>query len=309
MKTVIAGLVSLAFMAVTTFGQSGFPSELPSTEKGETAELKLYGMVTQIGTVASRTIRDRSGKIVREVHYYGPWGNPSQPTAEKDLRVQSIKVYFYDTAGRVDHIEHWNAGERRPRVEHNVYDASGELVRGWFVERDGIKRYETRYRNQRTLVELYFDNTGSYLTSLRGHLVSDIDLPHGWGPTSGGMACGITLSTERGRFEQIELNVNIKNVAAKSVSIDNLVEPTFELHDVSGKFFAMRVSARGSKDGRPQLYGQLLDTDEAGYLYPAYRLADYFDPLPPGSYTLRIRQPVPERDAILVSNEISFVVL
>jgi hypothetical protein len=43
-------------------------------------------------------------------------------------------------------------------------------------------------------------------------------------------------------------------------------------------------------------------------MYPAYKLGNYFDPLPPGKYTIRIQQPVPERNVILVSNAVTFVV-
>jgi len=107
--------------------------------------------------------------------------------------------------------------------------------------------------------------------------------------------------------------VNIKNVAAESVTIYNLVEPSFELHDANGTAVPLRQSASGVVGGveksRPYLNGQLLDHAEAGFMYPAYILAEYFDPLPPGKYTIRVRQPVPERNVTLVSNDVTFVVL
>lgn len=43
-------------------------------------------------------------------------------------------------------------------------------------------------------------------------------------------------------------------------------------------------------------------------MYPAYSLADFCDPLPPGKYVIRVRQPVPERNVTLVSNEVTFEV-
>jgi hypothetical protein len=287
-------------------GKKPFPPEFPSSEAGEKAELEMYGMATQIGIVARRTIRDRSGRIAREVYYGGPTNNGLGPSDEKDLGVQYIEVYFYDASKRVDHVERWEAGKRLPSVEHNAYDAAGELVRKWFVETDGVRRYETRFRDQSTFAELYFDDTGTYLTSLRWHLVNDIDLPHGWGKVGGGMACGITLSTERGPFDKFELWVNIKNVVEKYLMIDNLVEPSFELSDAWGKIIPLK-NPRGPQD-RPYLTGQSLDLDEAGFMYPAYKLGNYFDPLPPGKYTIRIQQPVPERNVILVSNAVTFVV-
>jgi hypothetical protein len=303
-------IVALAFLAVSA--QSPFPADQPSASAGETAELHFYGVSTQIGIVARRTIRDRTGKIAREVFYYSAAFGPA-PQTEKDLRVQSISVYFHDTKGRVDHVENWEVGRRAPRIERNAYDSSGGLSRKWFVEPDGVRRYEMRFSGSRKFADLYFDDTGSYLTSLRGKVVSDVDLLHGWGTTSHGMACGITLSTERGRFDKIGVWVNIKNVAAESVMIDNLVEPSFELHDADGTAIPIRHAAsgvaRGVEKSRPYLNGQLLDHAEAGFMYPAYNLADYFDPLLPGKYTIRVRQPVPERNVTLVSNDVTFVVL
>lgn len=292
------GLVTLALAVLTVSAQSLFPADLPSASAGETAELQFYAHPTQIGTVALRTIRDRSGRVAREV-FYGSAAVELVHQIEKDLKLQSISVYHYDAAGRVGHVEHWEAGKRAPRVEHNTYALSGELARKWYVEADGVRRYEMRFSGSRQLTDLYFDDTGAYLTSLRGQLVSDVDLPRGWGMTSAGMACAITLSTERGRFDQIGVWINIKNVASQTVSIDNLGEPSFELRDAGGKAIPLREAGsgfkRGSEESRPQLYGQLLECAEAGFMYPAYRLADYFDPLPPGTYTIRVRQRVPER--------------
>jgi hypothetical protein len=310
-----AGLSGMNGMFGTAFGQAAFPPELPSMEAGETSEFEIYGMMTQIGTTARRTVRSRSGRIVREVYYGGSGfsGDPSSPhywvpPAEKDLHVQSISVYFYDKSNRIDHIEHWQSGERRPRVEHNVYDAKGELVRKWMVETDGVRRYEMRFRDDRKFADLYFDDTGSYLTSILGHVVSDIDLPHGWGKVSGGLACGITLSTERARFDKFELVINIKNVAADTLFIDDLAETSFELVDAWGRMVAARAITTFEKKGH-HLWGGPLDQDEVAFTDDAYKLSDYFDALPPGRYTIRIRQPVPERKVTLVSNDVTFEVL
>jgi len=311
-KAGATGLFSLALVVLSVSAQSPFPADLPSASAGETAELQIYKHWTQIGTVARRTIRDPSGRIAREVFYTSDaaW---LAPVAEKDLRVQSIRVYFHDAAGRVDHVEHWEPGRRAPRVEHNAYALSGELARKWYVDPDGIRRYEMRFRGRRQLTDLYFDDTGAYLTSLRGELVNDIDLPHGWGMTSGGLACGITLTTERGPFGSIGVWVNIKNVAAERVPIHNLREPSFELRDTGGKAIAARQAGAtfaGTADQRSRyLNGQSPERGEAGFMYPAYRLADYFEALPPGKYTIRILQPVPERNVNLLSNEVTFVVL
>src|SRR3954463_14743508 len=103
-----AGLSGMNGMVGTAFGQAAFPPELPSMEAGETSELEIYDMMTQIGTTALRTVRSRSGRIVREVYYSGSGfsGDPSLPhywvpPAEKDLHVQSISVYFYDKSNRI----------------------------------------------------------------------------------------------------------------------------------------------------------------------------------------------------------------
>jgi hypothetical protein len=311
-KSVATGLVTVALSFLPVSAQGPFPADQPSASAGETAEIHFYGVATQSGIVACRTIRDRAGRVAREV-FYASAAAELVPQAEKNLRVRSISVYFYDANGRVDHIEHWEVGMRALRIEHNAYDSSGALARKWFVEPDGVRRYEMRFSDSRKLADLYFDDTGAYLTSLRGQLVSDVDLLHGWGTTSHGMACGITLSTERGRFDKIGVWVSVKNVARESLMIDNLVEPSFELYDADGTAIPLSQAAsgvaRGVEKNHPYLNGQLLDHAEAGFMYPAYSLADYFNPLPPGKYTIRVRQPVPERNVTLVSNDVTFVVL
>jgi len=292
-------------------GQTSFPAEMPSAAAGETGELSNYGYPTQIGTVACRTIRDRTGRVAREVYYTGNLSSGAI-TPEQELHVQSIRVYYYDAKGRVDHVAHWERRKPKPRVEHNSYDAAGELTRKWYVDPDGVKRYEMRFRNHSTIAELYFDETGAYLTSLRGHLVSDLDLPHGWGEISQGVACGITLTTERGRFDKIGVWVNIKNVARETLRVDNLGLPVFQLRDANGKAIAVletRTPAARDFDRLRYLDGQSPDEGEAGFMYPEYKLADFFDPLPPGKYTIRILQHLPERDVVLLSNDVSFVVL
>jgi hypothetical protein len=295
----ILGLVVLAVSA-----QTRLPSPSPSTA-GETAALTIYPRFTQIGTRALRTIRDRSSRVMREVFYTTNRQDVEVPD-ENDLRVQLIKVYYYDEAGRVDHIEHWDRGSRLDRVEQNKYDSSGELTRKWFVEADGVRRYEMRFSGQKKFADLHFDDTGTYLTSLCGHLVPDIDLAHGWGKTKDGMACGITLSAERGRFDEISVWVNIKNVAVEMVHVDTLPPPSFELLDAGGNLVSQRDA--GSKNNF-QLERQMLESNEAGYVYPAYKLADYYDSLPPGKYTIRIRQLVSERTLVLESNEVTFVIV
>jgi hypothetical protein len=297
--------VGSTVFVLTAFAQSLPPSSMPSTAAGETTVLTLYPRSTQIGTIARRAIRDRWSKLTREVFYTARADESGGPT-EKDLLVQLIKVYYYDDAVRVDHVEHWERGNRLDRVEHNKYDSSGELARRWFVEADGVRRYEMRFSSPKKLTDLYFDNTGTYLTSLRGQLVTDVDLPHGWGVINDGVACGISLSTERGRFDEIGVWVNIKNVASETIHIDNLPEPSFELFAANGSLIPQHPA--GSKSSA-QLYGQLLGSNEAGYVYPSYKIADYYNLLPPGKYTIRIRQSVSERKLQLNSNEETFVIV
>jgi hypothetical protein len=300
-------LVSLSLYVSSVLAQSQFPSDMPSTSNGETSELRLYGRATQIGTVALRTIRNRSGKIVREVYYHSHALETSSLT-EKDLLVQSIRVFYHDVNGRVERVEHWTPHHATPRLEQNAYSESGELVRKWYVEPDGIRRYEMRYRGSRELTHLYFDDTGAYLTSLRGTVVSDVTLPHGWGDVNGGVACAITLSKESGRLEDIGIWVTIRNATDETLHIFNLSEPSFELRDSAGKLILPRVSQRGLDENQSHLNGQVLDCDEAGFMYPAYRLVDYFGSVLPGKYTIRIRQAVKERSVELVSNDVTFVV-
>jgi len=131
--------------------------------------------------------------------------------------VQSVDVYFYDSDGRVDRVEGRDANARAPRVRLHEYLASGELARLKYVEVDGVRCYEQRQKGTTTLTDLYFDQTGTYLTGIRGQIPEDADLPHGWGEVGDGLAYGIALSPSEStsrRISEMSRTVPVKTSSA-----------------------------------------------------------------------------------------------
>src|ERR1044072_5059365 len=76
-----------------------FPAYASSQAAGDTGELTIYPMPTQIGTIARRTFRDNQSRITKEIFYTGiPLARA--PYTEAMLKVQSIVIHQYDESGQ-----------------------------------------------------------------------------------------------------------------------------------------------------------------------------------------------------------------
>jgi hypothetical protein len=93
----------------------GAPASRVAAERDE-GVLQIYEMMTQNGTVASRTVRDSAGRVVRVVYYgvHARTPSPRGPFAERDLYPLATEIRAYDAAGRL--------------VLEESIDGSGRLV-------------------------------------------------------------------------------------------------------------------------------------------------------------------------------------
>jgi hypothetical protein len=309
---VIHALILLLLVATQASGQQPIKS-LDSARAGEVAgELVVYGMETQIGVAGRREFTNHDGRLLRTVFYRRRQSLLSTPTkvdpAKEDLIPAFVVVYKYDEQARLIAEEHCDRSFMPSRILRHEYDSEGRQIRSWWEESDGIRRYEMRWSRDRgpgsKASDLYFDDTGTFLVGIRGELPKDIDLPHGWGMPVDGLSCGVVLSRERGPLSTLAFTVNVKNTSASMVSIDVLSTPQVILRDAAGRI----VPPRGRFGEPGQLYGQFLSPGEAGMVYPAYELKTVFPRLPPGRYRMHIQERVPERNIVLVSNELIFEV-
>src|SRR5262249_758721 len=149
----------------------------------------------------------------------------------------------------------------------------------------------------------------------RGMIPEDMDLPFGWGEPEDGLACGITLSKAKSNIDDsptLALYVNVKNSGADEIHIFQLLEAEIELRNSSGAL--VKEDAEFAKKRYDPLQkhryldGQLLKTNEAGNVYPAYEMNTRYGRLAPGRYTVRVKQRVIEKGLSLISNRIEFAV-
>jgi hypothetical protein len=135
---------------------------------------------------------------------------------------------------------------------------------------------------------------------MNGAFPRDVDLPHGWGEPVAGIACGIALTRERGKPEDIEVFVNIRMLSSRTDdSLTLFPEVRMQLRNADGEDIH-EVAGPPSPRG---FGGQ-----EVGFLSPAYPIAERFPALATGRYSLRLRLPVPDLDVTLLSNEVTFVI-
>src|SRR5262245_7802238 len=283
-----------------------------SVRPGE--ELQIYGFPTQIGTVAMRTIRDQNGRISKEIYYALKDLHNRSPYTEDMLQEQSIVVYRYDDQGRQIASEHYAPGmipDFRWEIRHENHEKRREVK----YTKEGVREYEIRYLANRLVSQLYYDKSGNDLVAIRGVIPEDMDLHFGWGEPEDGLACGITLSKAKSNIDDsptLALYVNIKNSGAGEISIFQLPEGEIELRDGRGSLVKEEAEFAKKRydplQKHRQLNGQLLKTNEAGFVYPAYELNTRYGRLAPGRYTVRLKQRVIDKEISLISNTIEFAV-
>lgn len=278
-----------------------------SADAPDAGDLKIYDFVTQIGTVASRTFRDSAGRVSRIIYYtsHKLTANKLDALQQADLRPQSMELYYYNDNGQRRKLEKFDGNQKLTYIVWFEYGPDGTLVRQWQTSPEGIKSSETRFASGRKATEVEFDATGKHVVTMRGVVQPDIDLPHGWGDAVNGAACGIALTRERGRLDEIQVRLNLRTVPVSppfQMGVVNAVpDARMLLRDAAGNDIPEAGGSRHSRQWH-------LPGTEVGHLVPGYPLAERFPGLPKGRYTLRVQLTVPDLGMTLLSNEVAFVV-
>lgn len=277
-------------------------------------QLNIYSNPTEIGTIAKRTFRDPNGRIYKEIFSTLRNDAARAPYSQDMLKEQSTVLYTYNDQGQNIRSEHYDGRMHLEFVLEVTYQGSKERREIKYTP-EGIRQYEIRYIDKRSVSHLHYDESGKNLVSVRGLIPNDVDLPFGWGKEIGGLACGIVLTQANSLVDELPgyaIYVNIRNIGSTQVSIPELPPAEMELRDSTGKIVREGTGDPTKKQKRLQLqrllYGQLINPGEAGFVYPPYELNLYYVNLLPGRYSIRVRQPIGDNHQILISNNVFFEV-
>jgi hypothetical protein len=174
----------------------------------------------------------------------------------------------------------------------------------------GIKQAEARHTaSGSTQTDLYFDIGGEKVVAISGQLPMDTDLASGWGTVFSGFACGIAANREKGRQEELEVYVSIKNISHDGDGLVMIAPVLVELKDSSGRVIERNAAYRQGDsnkqfDACPTYMNQNAPSVGRSQQRPGYALGEHYDPLAPGKYTLTINYCVSGVPGRLVSNTI-----
>src|SRR6266481_4088189 len=294
-------LITLLLLSVAVRAQVSEP-------KGE---LRLYSTATQIGTTANREVKDGKGRVVKVIYYTGGGGSAQGGFREELLREQSITTYTYNDQDCRIKSEFFEPGMKLSRTA-NVLCHDGTATPRLTVISDarGVKQAEIRHKaNGSTQTELLFDSFGDKVIAINGEAPTDVDLLHGWGKELGGFACGIAVNRERGRQEDLEVHVTIKNISHDAKGIVNISPVLVELKDITGRVVERKAAYRRAEnktqsEGCPTYMNQGAPSAGRSQSQPGYGLGEQYDRLAPGSYSITISYCVPAERGLLVSNTI-----
>ncbi len=293
-------LSTLLLLSVTLCAQVAEP-------KGE---LTLYNRATQIGTVANRQFKDDKGRIVKVIYYTGG-GSFEGPYREELLREQSIHLYTYDDHNCRVKCESYEPGMKlRSTEEVRCFEGTGTPSLTTVRDVRYIKQTETRHTiSGSTQTTLYFDRDGDKVVAINGELPTDADLAHGWGQMLNGLACGIAANREKGRQEDLQVHVTIKNVNHNTQGVLMISPILVELKDHAGRVIQRKAAytrqqTKIESGECPTYLGQ--GAPLAGRAQPqtGYELGEQYDRLAPGRYSITITYCVSGQREKLVSNTI-----
>jgi len=316
-----AGIAARAVIVLVLFASSALTvaaraaEETATDGQGQEGELTLYERMTSIGTVACRVFRDDEGRVTKTVYYglrHEALDRPEGPYTKDMLEVQSIVLRVYDEQGRQSREEHYSPQMRLDRVKEVVYAADGAVQSVVWRNAQGVRTYEIRYADGKSISHLAFDESGDGLVSVRGLVPDDMDLVHGWGKPMHGLSCGLAASTVRGTLSAIRIYVTVRNSGKEPDEITSGIR----LRLVNGRGVVVpqkegRVGAgdhAAPADDRARDTVTQVDPGEAAYVSSG-ELGRWYADLPPGEYALAVVCRDSEGDYSIVSNTIHVTIL
>jgi hypothetical protein len=273
-------------------------------EDVQTSQLTIYDRPTQAGTVADRVFKDSKGRVVRNVLYTG--GGPA-PYHEELLRVYSISIAKYGPNDCVVRAaNYWPGMILKSMMEGTCWPGTATPKLSVFRDAHGVRTQETRRKSEggKSTV-LLFDATGEKVVAIKSLTPEDVDLVHGWGNEVGGFVCGIAANRERGRQEDMELFVTLKNIRFRRDRVSTISPLAVELKDSTGQLIAPKaqLAAREAKI-TPTACPPFSEVPVIGesQLLISYRLGERYDRLAPGKYEMTVRLCSPVISGLLISN-------
>jgi hypothetical protein len=270
----------------------------------QTSELHIYDRPTQAGTVADRVFKDSKGRVVKTVIYTG--GGPA-PYREELLRVYLITIAKYGPDDCVVRAAtYWPGMILKSMIEGTCWPGTATPKLTVIRDAHGVRTQETRHKTQggKSSV-LLFDATGEKVIAIKSQTPDDVDLVHGWGKEVGGLACGIAANRERGRQEDLELFVTVKNISFRQDRVTTVSPVAVELKDSAGLLIGPKAEF-ASKEAKiaPSTcppFGEAPIVGESRLL-TSYRLGERYVGLAPGKYEMTVRLCSRLISGLLVSN-------
>lgn len=296
MLPLILGLLLTSRLA---WGQAG-----EQTVVVEDGALTVYGMPTEAGTVAVRESTDSAGRLLSSTYYtLKPLRRDLQlnPPDEADLRVQTIDRYTYDSTGHLIRTETMDGQGHPLRDLFTVYGADDLLRAEILCGGDGVRQVEKRYDTSEGLSVvssvLTFDSSGERLVTFIGRLPEGMDLAGGWGPSDGGIACGLTASASPVHLDDARLTATLLNRSDETVMVST--GPAFYVLDLdvraeSGASLPLDTTVVETyANSVTQLSGERLASQplppEHGWTVATVELRQWYPAMTAGRYTVSAR--------------------
>jgi hypothetical protein len=278
-------------------------------ERESKGELRIYQRATQVGTVANREFKDDKGRVVKVIYY------THADTSTNDFREQSTHMFEYDEYGCPIKSKNYDRTSKLTHTEE-VRCVDGTATRSLTIVRNslGIKQGESRHTETGgTQTSLQFDSNGEKVVAITGELPSDVDLAHGWGDVLHGLALGVAANREKGRQQDLEVHVSIKNTGNDAGLV--MVSPVLvELKDSNGqvvqqKKASYRTNLNQTRSNECPSYLRIgAPSPGRAQSQYSYNLGEQYERLAAGKYSMTVTYCVSGVSERLVSNTIQIEV-
>jgi hypothetical protein len=104
----------------------------------EEGVLQIYDSRTQISTIARRDRKDAEGRIARETYYTYRRGFSGHPRDERDLEIQSVRVFAYADGRKVWLGVYWRPHLKLSSTTDFFYDESGQEKMSQTRDAEGV---------------------------------------------------------------------------------------------------------------------------------------------------------------------------